>query len=283
MQAPEIENFTENHPHQLSGEARWRTLRTMFDLFVRPEMMRRQLPPETSLNAFQIAWLGRSCEPEIRLDREVRAVAVMTAPRDRDYAVGGTFAPGPETKVEAIGLPPQDEGRYAHFTAVRVGRKWLCTFDFRRQLPAARAHAQGAREFLEVAEHCLASGLGRAFVDNAHSCAELLVKVDLLLMSSIDEGPVQHRDVKAAAAKVLHLEDQRSLLTKLAKLRLSARYFVDTFDAPGAELEGILNLLRTFVGIAKQRCANLSPFRVGPPSLAGARFPIRQSALKVRE
>jgi HEPN domain-containing protein len=231
----------------------------MFDLFVRPEMTHRQLPPETTLSMFQIVWAEHGTPPQVRLGNEVRALALMEAKSIGQMKIGDNFVPDAETRVRAIRLPEEEEGKHAHFTAVRMLNKWFLAFDFRYQKEVARAHTSAAYEFLQAAESSLASGNRRAFVDNAHSCAELLVKADLLLLNLVGEGRIHHTEIRDRAAKLLHLEDLHETLQTLSQLRLSARYFLSPFDTPDQDLERIRTSLNEFWNVAQARGAKLEP------------------------
>lgn len=249
----------------LDKEARRRTFNQILDLFVRPELDRRRsnstLPSPFDLWAFQVLWAEDGLA-SIRINSEARLLAKMDGPLPKDARIGDLFAPDANTAVEGIELLEHEEGKFAHFTALRTPVKWFYTFDFRYQKDAARAHLSAAEEFFAAADHALAAGHVRAFLDNAHSCLELLTKTDLLLVAQIGKGRMSHPEVRKKAAGFLHLTDSSRLLLQLADLRLPARYLLADLAIGEAELTTMHQALTTFIETARIRTKTYHPARL---------------------
>ena len=243
----------------MNAEAIRRTFDQMFDLYVRPELDRRRaagtLVEPFELVGFQVLLSGGKEEagPAVRLNTEVRAMARMSLPATHDFRVGDDFHPGADTKIEAVHLLDEEEGKFAHFTALRIYSKWYYTFDFRYQKNTARDHCAAAEEFLAAAEHAHAGGHIRAFLENAHSCVELLVKVDLFLINQVFEGQMHHKVLRSKAAAFVHLEDRNALLERLADLRLPGRYLVGNLKVETDEINEIRAALNDFAATTRTR------------------------------
>jgi hypothetical protein len=244
-------------------EARRRTLVQVIDLFVKPEIDRRRsigtIEAGFALVGFQVVWAsGGGAPPEIRLNSEMRLIARMEGALPRDAKVGDPFQPNETTKVEAIHLAENEAGRFAHFSALRIADRWYYTFDFRYQQVAARNHLAAAEEFWAVADAAFGNKHLRAFVDNAFSAAELITKVDLLLLSQIGDGQLSHKAVRGVAERFVHLAPLHVLVKRLYALRLDARYLVSDFSPDLEEVNEMHGALAEWMELARQRARRIA-------------------------
>lgn len=254
-------------PQELDAEAIRRTLDEMRRLFVVPELERRRLtqefPQPVELSGFQVLWNnGAESPPTVRINDEVRTILGVDVPSREGLVVGQPIVLDATSRIEAIHLHPEEE-QFAHFTAVHVGRKWFYSFDFRHQKRAARDHLLAAEEFLQTAQSARAAGATRAFLENAHSVLELVVKIELLLLSVIGTGRIQHPEIRDKASRLFHIQDTHGLLARLAALRLPARYLVGSLQVQSSELDDIERGLDEAMGHARARSATYGPTR-GP-------------------
>ncbi|WP_437316705.1 hypothetical protein [Sorangium sp. So ce385] len=159
------------------------------------------------------------------------------------------------TRIRSVELSPEDEAEFAHFTAILVQTSWIYSFDFRYQKKAARSHVDAAGEFFAIADAAYAAGHTRAFIDNAHSSAELVAKAELLLMKQIGSGRANHKDIQRIGSAFLHMRDIHSLLGRLSTLRFPARYLLGELTVTADELERLRAGLADALGVAQRRVA----------------------------
>lgn len=259
----------ENQPDPSDEEARQRTLSQMIDLFVNPEIEKRRSAGKVAgpfeLFGFQVIWTGGGgSPPQVRLSSEVRLIARMEGRLPQGAKVGDPFQPDEATTVDAIHLMDDEAGRFAHFSALRVAARWYYTFDFRYQQEAARRHLAAAEEFWAAADGAFGAKHTRAFIDNAYSAAELVTKIDLLLLSQIGEGRLSHQHVHGATKKFFHLAPLHALVQRLYALRLGARYLVSEFNPDAEEVIEMHDALREWMEHARTRA-----IRMNAPTLGG--------------
>lgn len=245
-------------PHS-ENEGPERTLKRMIELFVVPEVEKRRLagalPGTLQLQAFQILWTGDS-QPVVRLNSEVKVRLRVVGKFDPGKKIGDDLVLDETSEVEAVALEEPEE-RFAHFSAVQVPGRWCLAFDFRYQKESARANAAAAEEFWDTARSSYDRGHMRAFVDNAHSTAELVAKVDLLLMQQVGAGRMAHKEVRKCSETFLHLEGLAALLERLAALRLQARYLLSPFEPDLAELKEVYEALDGWMDRSRTRVRRL--------------------------
>src|SRR5690606_8020839 len=238
-----------------------RTLDDIKRIFVFPELERRRracLPVPSELHSFQIIWLeGPQDAPSVRLNEEVRALLKVDA-TESDLRIGDAFRVDETSKVTAVHLLPEEES-FAHFTTCSLGHLAFFSFDFRHQKRAARKNLAVAEEFLVTARMALEAGLHRSFLENAHSCVELSVKIGLLLLSRVGEGRIRHPEIRSRAQPFGHLDAARTLLESLANLRLPARYLVGELEVSGAQLVEAMRRLDQVVEEARSSVAAAGP------------------------
>ncbi len=232
-------------------------------LFVVPELDRRQLAgtlsPPVAIEAFQILWnQGSGAPPLVRINDDIRTLLQVDVPARDGLIVGESITLDATDQITGVHPIPEEE-KFANFTAVFVAGKWAYSFDFRYQKESARNHVLAAEEFFEAARLAHAAGATRAFLENAHSVLELVLKVELLLLSQIGAGRIQHTEVRQKAAPFLHLKDFHALLGRLAELRLPARYLVGDLVVEPAELEEIRRELEQALQQARERTVSFGP------------------------
>ena len=114
----------------------------------------------------------------VRLNNEIRGVAVLKAPIDKE--TGGPKLDGPEVEIERFELAP-DELDASHATLFVINNKWRLIFNFQTRRAHAGQLLDKAEEFLATAEWCHAQGKVSACVDNLFSACELTSKAQLIV------------------------------------------------------------------------------------------------------
>jgi hypothetical protein len=156
------------------GEA---VVKQAFEFWIGPEIERRravgELPEDYALRGAQVLFGIDEGPPEVRLNEEVKAVAVVTAARA--IAKGKAVSESDLAGYEEIVLTEQDPDA-GHITIVSHRGGWTLAFDFRRNASRIAEHSEVAGQFLETARWAREQGYWRVFVDNLFSATELMAR-----------------------------------------------------------------------------------------------------------
>ena len=129
-----------------------RVVEQAYEFWIGPEIERRrtarELPHDFALRAAQVIFGIDEEPPRVRLNEEVKAVAVVKAARaiEKGEAVTEDDIAGYEDIVLTQADP--DAG---HITIVAHKGGWTLAFDFRRNASRIAEHSEVARHFLEAA------------------------------------------------------------------------------------------------------------------------------------
>jgi uncharacterized protein (UPF0332 family) len=217
------------------------------DLWINPEIERRleagSLPEDFVLTRAQIIMNLDAEAPEIRLNKEIKAVARFRS--TRAIEAGEKITEADVESIEDIMLTDQDPNA-GHLTMMLFTGRWKLAFDFRYNAARIAGAIDAAREFLDVASLALEQGHLRAFVDTLFSATELLAKGHLLTYP--DEALLRskrHTIVFSRFNQEGNLGNVEprfvELLNRLQALRGSARYLDNDFSLSAEEAREMLS------------------------------------------
>lgn len=134
-------------------------------------------------------------------------------------------------------------------TVIRVGARWLLTFDFRYNAARVDAQVKAAEEFFDAAEHARAKGHVRAFMENLFAATELTAKARLMM--SPDEKILTAKNHGFIAVRTnqdgkLGNVDRAfvDLLNRLTRDRGPARYVHGAIELSADEMAAMVDTLR---------------------------------------
>jgi uncharacterized protein (UPF0332 family) len=171
---------------QLSDEIGQRLLAQLMNLFVYPEIARRQKAGEIekplNLRSAQIVFFPDDRKPLVRINSEIKAVGRVKLRKAVSKERGDHILEDEVENLDEINRPEEDYPDCGHATLIRIRDRWTIAFDFRVNKSLARKHIAAAYEFLRSAERCLKFNDWHPFLDNLFSAAELSVRSILLTM-----------------------------------------------------------------------------------------------------
>ena len=225
------------------GEA---VVKQAFDFWIGPEIERRreagELPDDFALHGAQVIFGIDEGMPEVRLNEEVKAVAVVTAARaiEKGEAVTDADIAGYNDIVLT-----EDDPDAGHITIVAHGSGWALAFDFRRNASRITEHSEVAGQFLAAARWAREQGYPRVFVDNLFSATELMAKGMLIWQpdrSLLDSKTHRYINVRFNAERKHDNVDGRfvELLNRLARFREPARYLSGEVPLTEDEMDSML-------------------------------------------
>jgi HEPN domain-containing protein len=220
--------------------------RQTMDFWINPEIERRReagtLPDGFALSAAQVILDPSAEAPEVRLNEEVKAAALVEA--KRDIAKGEPLTAEDISSYKDIILT-EDDPNAGHITIVPHQGHWALSFDFRRNAAHIGEHIERARQFLDTAIWARHEGMLGPFVDNLFSATELMAKGFLIWMP--DEKLLRGRNHGALHARFnqerkMENVDPRfaKLLNDLAALRRPARYLARDFSLSNEKMDELL-------------------------------------------
>jgi uncharacterized protein (UPF0332 family) len=180
-------------------------------------------------------------EPEVRLNEQVRAVALVRA--THAIAHGEAVTHDDIAEIEDIELTDADPNA-GHITIV-FGHPngWVLSFDLRYNAGRIAEHIDAAQEFIDSATESMERP--RAFVESLWSAVELMAKAFLIvvpdkdLLTSRTHGIIHSRFKQAR--KLNRVESRYAdLLNRLTGLRRKARYPSGAFSIERAEIDDML-------------------------------------------
>jgi hypothetical protein len=218
-----------------------------WSFYVKPEIERRReagaLPTDFQLHAFQLIFNVDPGEPEVRLNNEVKVVAMVKAARDIDRGQKVTTEDIAEYKELLL---TEDDPDAAHITIVNLDGEPVYAADARVNATRSAAHIALARQFIDTAAWAGGQGHLAVFVDNLFSASELMAKGFLIwapenqtLLTTKTHPPIKALFNKQGQKAVI---DSRypALLNRLGVLRGRARYLSGDLDVDPVEREQML-------------------------------------------
>jgi uncharacterized protein (UPF0332 family) len=241
-----------------------RVIQNIMDIFISPEVQRRQnmgeLPKPLDLLAAQVILFPDERKPLVRINSEVRAIAKVKYKPGITKKKGDTIY---DNEIEGIGnvkLGPDDDPDCGHIFLYRLGGGIFLHFDFRRNKALATQHVERAREFHHVADHSLRRGNLSAFVDNAFSAAELSAKAVLLVMYDYEPSlrvKAKHTAIHARYNRFANLgnvmPEYKKTFNRLSGLREAARYLKRPLSIAEEEAHEMLDVVGKMIEDAKSR------------------------------
>lgn len=250
----------DEHPPALDSTIAERVVDQTFDLWIKPEVARRQaagtLPADFMLLAAQVV-MQPGQPPEVRLNAEVR-FAYKAQARQRieagESAVAGIDT-GPITEVALF----DEDANAGHISITRVGDElWALAFDFRYNTGRIGEVLATAREFLDAVADALRRGHRRAAIDTLFSAVELLALGRLLQLPGTDLLKSKHGKVHGHFNRfgqhAINVDPRFvKLFNEIREARSPARYPV-----PERPVTMTMDNLRERLGIAEEMHADLT-------------------------
>jgi uncharacterized protein (UPF0332 family) len=224
-----------------------RTLQQVFELWVMPEVQRRQsagqLPPNFQLWQAQVVF-EVNAPVKVRLNNEVRSM--MTVRVTRAVAKGEAVGMSDFSEIVSIELTENDPNA-GHITIIAHQGIWYLTWDTRYNAQRIATTITTAREFIESAQDNLKAVPPRVrpFTENLFSAVELLAKAVLLqLPDKKILSSKTHGIIKSSFNQWSNLgniePDFASLLNELEQMRAPARYSLDEWKLPVEKAQSLL-------------------------------------------
>lgn len=242
--------------HHLSNEFGRKVFQQLMDLFVTPEVRRRQEAGELckplDLHAAQIIFFPDGRKPHVRINSEVKAIGKMKLKSGVSKKAGEPIFEHELEGLEEINLTEEDDPDCGHATLLRIGDRWLVALDFRYNKALSKKHIETAKQFYEAAEFSFHQRNWSAFIDNLFSTAELLAKSILLSMPE----PKFHKKAshKAIQIKYNRFADlgnveavHRETFNKLSSLRDRARYLKGDVSISEGEARRLLEIVKNMM------------------------------------
>jgi uncharacterized protein (UPF0332 family) len=238
---------------EFKEEASLRVFQQFMDIFIKPEIRRRQekgqLPTTFELQAAQIVFFPDGRGTQVRLNSEVRAIAKAKLKPGITKKAGEPIYESEVEGLREINLFQEDDADCGHATLIRIADSWIIAFDFRYNKALSQKHMDTASEFYESAEFSFNRGNMRAFIDNLFSATELTARSVLLVLpdpkfrKNASHAFIQMRynsfaklgNVNSAYCKVFN---------KLSGLRDRARYLRDSFWISKTEARNLLDTVK---------------------------------------
>lgn len=232
-----------------------RVINSVFDVFVAPELIRRNLVLERD----EITKVVVELDPDRRhpwvwINDRAKIVAHVHA--TREIAAGDEVTEADFDEVLAV--VPQHVGPnsgYACFATIK-GKQYV-KFDFRYNKQRVRGLLMRAQEFLDTAHDC--AGARPAVVcDLAFSAAELSVQAEMLLMQQRTKShSVRQNWIESWAQHDNAPAEHAAALRELHQHRLSGRYAAAPFTADPLRLDDLLQVVGVMIATAATRSGSL--------------------------
>ena len=221
----------------------------IIDLWVRPELERRELSVDASAIDRAVVLLHPKNGIEVLLGDEARVIADVVPTRPMKEG-----EPITEADIQALARirPDAVDENAGWVLFTRIGSQMYVAFDFRRNRANARRLIGTAREFLATAQDASArSELAPAIV-NAYIAAELAVKTQMVLLAVARRS---HRGRQSWIAQWARLGNvpaaHSSTLGRLAELQGRARYGDAELEVSVDEVLGLIDATEEMIGIAE--------------------------------
>lgn len=245
--------------HDQNNEVFRRVFQQLMDLFVTPEVMRRQetgeLDKPLDLRAAQIIFFPDGRKPQVRINTEVRAIGKVKFKPGISKKPGEPIFEHELEGLEEINLTEEDDPNCGHATLIRIAGEWIIAFDFRYNKALSRKHIETARQYYESAEFSLKRRYWSPFIDNLFSAAELLAKSILLSMPGLKLAT--HKAIQMRYNRFADLGNvelvYRETFNKLSGQRDSARYLKGDVSISEEEARRLLDIVKNMIEDASHR------------------------------
>lgn len=245
--------------HTMDHEALRRLMESVMNLWIKPEVVRRQslgsLPVPFGVRAAQVL-LHPDGTHTVRLNAEVVAIATVELAKPSPGVTAG--APIYQNDIERIlrlSPPEEDVKDSGHLTITQDANDWIIAFDTRLNLTKASSLLTAAEEFLGTASYALDGRQLRAAVDLLFSAAELAAKAWIGSLGADIESK-KHNHVHANFNRYARRNvdsAQVDAFNQLSATRTRARYSAD-FSIEASQVESWnLQGCRTLLGFIENR------------------------------
>lgn len=235
---------------QLEPEYHQRTFNQIMQIFILPEIIKRQknneIPKPYPLIAAQIVFKVNQT-PVIRLNNEAKIK--FKAKTSRKIKKGESISTNDIKniiKIEKI----KEDGNEAHITMLRLKNRWFFTFDFRYNRTTINKFITNANEFLNSSKNDFRQKRWRPFITNLFYCTEILVKCELILHPWPTIGK-KHTYWKAQYNKWYKFgntnKEYSEVYNQLFDLVNSARYSEDKFKINYNKAKGFLTTIESML------------------------------------
>ena len=246
---------------EVDSEFGKRVIDQFMEMFIIPEIKMRQknglIEKPYPLNAAQILFYPDGKKPDVRLNKEVKALSKVKV----NCAVnkGDTVHWDQVDSVEEIILTEEDDPNCGHATLLKINDTWHVAFDFLYNKERSRKHIRAAREFVEGAKLALDKELWSLLIDSLCSASELSSKAYLLstpdqqILKSKTHGVVRSKiniQRKLGNVEENHIE----AFNKLWDRRNYARYLEGEIDISKEEAVEIIKNIEEFIEHVEARC-----------------------------
>lgn len=242
--------------HDQNNEFGHKVFEQFMDLFVTPEIKRRQetgeLGKPLDLWAAQIVFFPDGRKPQVRINSEVRAISKMKLKPGISKKAGEPIFEHELEGLEEINLTEEDDSDCGHAILLRIGAKWIIAFDFRYNKALSKKHIETAEQFYESAEFSFSQRNWSSFIDNLFSVAELLAKSILLSMPDPKfRKKASHKAIQLRYNRFADLGNveaaYRETFNKLPGLRDSARYLKGDISISEDEARRLLKIVKNMM------------------------------------
>jgi len=237
-----------------------RVFQQFMDLFIKPEIERRQLagelPKPLILTAAQIIFFPDGRPPQVRINREVRAIGKIRFRKGVTKNKGDPVFSDDVEGIEEIQLGDSSLADCGHATLISLADRWVIAFDFRYNKELSRQHLERAAEFLAAADFSFSKCMWSAMVDNLFSASELIARAILL-------GLPDKQFAEKATHNAIHRRLNRfgsignidpghvGAFNKLRKLRDGARYLKGALKIDRDDASRLLEAVKEMYEFAK--------------------------------
>jgi uncharacterized protein (UPF0332 family) len=248
----------------MEEEGMRRTVQQLLDMFVEPEIKRRQAAGEVEkpfpLTHAQIIFYPDGRPSEVRLNEEIRTVVKvkLKEPLQKPIRKGDPVYLDQIESVETTSLAEDEDPNVGHATLLSLNGSWVLHFDFIYNKQKSAQHLAAARQFVEAARHGIEKKHWAVVVDALCSASELTAKAYLLgspdktIMEAKSHGIVASR--ANAQRKLGNLQSHHvESFNKVWGLRTKARYLQGELDFSEAEAVDIMNTIDDFIADVQQR------------------------------
>ena len=251
-------------PPDLDNEFGYRAVEQFMELFVTPEVKRRQdngeLDRPLDLRGAQIIFFPDDRKPQVRINSEVVALAMPKWKPGLSKEEGEPVYEHESEGIEDVWLGEEDDPNCGHVTLLRIGGRWSLAFDFRYNKVLSKQHIETAEQFYEAAEFSFKQRNWSAFIDNLFSAAELSAKS--ILLSEPDptfREKATHKTIKSRYNRWHQLGNldttHRETFNELSDLRGGARYLKGNISITEAKAEELLSTVRGMIEDAALRAS----------------------------
>lgn len=253
----------------MEEEGMRRTIQQLLDMFVEPEIKKRQKAGEIEtpfpLRHAQIIFYPDGTPPEVRINDEIKTeLRVILKEEFRENVKKGDPVYWDQVEsVETTRLTEDEDPNVGHATFLNINGSWLLHFDFIYNKQRSSQHIEAARQFLESARTALEKKHWAVLIDSLCSASELTAKAYLLgfpdktIMESKTHGVVASRanmHRKFGNLQGHHIE----AFNKVWNIRGRARYLEGELTFTEDEAIDLLGNLDEFIGYVESRGGNAS-------------------------